>query len=231
MTPSEPDHEGYKTPEAFRRAAAARLRAEAKLRQRPLQELRREFLFQRFLARVFVASDSPWVLKGGTGMVIRMPGARYSQDVDLMHPADGLDARWAVAQLRRGTGRSGRPPDIRCRRPSPPDRRAHTMARIAGTGYTGATRFDRFSVDLSGRSKLDRRPRARSPGSRDRPSRHDRYAPGHAVPIAGPGRRQSLTADLRDLDAALTKVRRCLSQLLTGEVRKGSWNPTSGIWT
>ncbi|MCA2338907.1 hypothetical protein JF776_26105, partial [Mycobacterium avium] len=41
------------------------------------QELIRQFVIQRFIARLFTDTDStPWVVAGGTGMLIRMPGAR-----------------------------------------------------------------------------------------------------------------------------------------------------------
>lgn len=49
----------YTTATAFRRAVEDRLKREAKARGRPLEELRREFLFQRFLALVFSAPDRP----------------------------------------------------------------------------------------------------------------------------------------------------------------------------
>ncbi|MFB9779503.1 nucleotidyl transferase AbiEii/AbiGii toxin family protein [Rhodococcus baikonurensis] len=42
----------------------------------------------RFLTRVFTADPDGWVLKGGTGMMIRLPEARYSRDVDLMSTAE-----------------------------------------------------------------------------------------------------------------------------------------------
>ncbi len=154
MTPSGTHRVGYDSPEAFRRAVATRLQAEARRRARPPQQLRREFLFQRFLARVFRIETSPWVLKGGTAMVMRMPGARYSQDVDLLRATDHLDVVWAIADLRAAVDvdlgdhlRFVIDDPIR-------DVDGQTTARIRASGYTGATLFDRFTVDLSTRPQL-----------------------------------------------------------------------------
>ncbi len=43
----------HRTATAFRRAVEDRLKKESKARGRPLEQLRREFLYQRFLALVF----------------------------------------------------------------------------------------------------------------------------------------------------------------------------------
>ena len=47
------------------------------------ERIRLEY-FNRFLSRVFSeAEDSEWVLKGGTGMLARVPSTRATRDVDL----------------------------------------------------------------------------------------------------------------------------------------------------
>ena len=90
---------------AFRASVRDRLKTEAKNTGRPVKELQREFVLQRFLSRVFAAADSQWVLKGGTGLLIRMPGARYSQDLDLLHPSENLEAAIEeLKELSRGPG-------------------------------------------------------------------------------------------------------------------------------
>lgn len=95
------DDNRYRTPAAFRAAADAKLKAQAKRDGRTFPELRREFLYQRFLARIFRA-DSPWVLKGGIGVLTRLPGARHSRDIDLMHlTADPATAERELRALRR----------------------------------------------------------------------------------------------------------------------------------
>jgi hypothetical protein len=55
----------YRTPAAFRSAVDARLKSQARRESRTFAELRREFLYQRFLARVF-HEESLWVLKGAS---------------------------------------------------------------------------------------------------------------------------------------------------------------------
>lgn len=47
----------YASANAFRRALEDRLKAEAKARGQPLEALRREFLFQRFLALLFADNN------------------------------------------------------------------------------------------------------------------------------------------------------------------------------
>lgn len=92
----------YATAAAFRRALEDRLKARAKETGRPLEELRREFLFQRFLALVFRHPGSAWILKGGAGLLMRLPEARFSKDLDL-YRSGGLDAVSAIAELRELT--------------------------------------------------------------------------------------------------------------------------------
>lgn len=56
--------------------------------------------FNRFLSRVFSeGNDSEWLLKGGTGMLARVPSARSTRDVDLFRRELTLDR--ALADLRR----------------------------------------------------------------------------------------------------------------------------------
>jgi len=57
-----------------------------------LQRIRRTVAFNRFLARIFADSTSPWVLKGGYAMELRLDNARATRDIDLgfrgaMNPA------------------------------------------------------------------------------------------------------------------------------------------------
>ena len=50
---------------AFRASVRDRLKTEAKKCGRPVKELQREFVLQRFLARVFAAADSPGSSRAG----------------------------------------------------------------------------------------------------------------------------------------------------------------------
>ena len=63
------------------------------------QRIRLEY-FNRFLSRIFAEGpDSEWVLKGGTGMLARVPSTRATLDIDLYRGGYGLDE--AVEDLRR----------------------------------------------------------------------------------------------------------------------------------
>lgn len=93
----------YATTAAFRRAVDDRLKAHARVTGRNLQELRREFLFQRFLALLFSAPlGQQWVLKGGASLLMRLADARSSKDLDLLRLGE-IDPDQAVAELREIT--------------------------------------------------------------------------------------------------------------------------------
>jgi hypothetical protein len=56
--------------------------------------------FNRFLSRVFSeGNDSEWMLKGGTGMLARVPSTRTTLDIDLYRSGFTLDQ--ALADLQR----------------------------------------------------------------------------------------------------------------------------------
>ncbi|MCF6733699.1 nucleotidyl transferase AbiEii/AbiGii toxin family protein [Blastococcus sp. KM273129] len=136
-----------KSPTAFKTSLRDRLKTRAKSTGRPFNELEREYLLQRFLARVFADPDSPWILKGGTGLLARLPGARHSQDIDLLHRTQTLEA--AADDLRRlATADGGDPFRFVL---TDPVAMTGTVngAQIRVTAYLGATVFGRFPIDLS----------------------------------------------------------------------------------
>lgn len=57
------------------------------------------FYFHRLLCRVFSEPEPNFVLKGGLGMLARVPDARYTRDIDLS--TDAYSAEEAVTELRR----------------------------------------------------------------------------------------------------------------------------------
>ncbi|OUS91923.1 nucleotidyl transferase AbiEii/AbiGii toxin family protein [Rhodococcus sp. NCIMB 12038] len=81
-----------RAPQALKRSLNALLRAEAARRGREQQHLMRELFLQVFLGRVFSAEEGDLVLKGGSSLVTRLPDARYSQDIDLLHLSSDLTA-------------------------------------------------------------------------------------------------------------------------------------------
>lgn len=137
----------YATANAFRRALEDRLKQEARLRGRPLEELRREFLFQRFLALLFSGPEGRWVIKGGASLLMRLADARSSKDLDLLHLGE-VEPEEAIAELREFTA------------PREGDyltfvigegvsySRANPVVEISVTSYIGAL-YGRFPIDLA----------------------------------------------------------------------------------
>lgn len=75
----------YPSERAFWVALRTRAASHAKTQQTVVQsqELLRQFVIQRFMTRIFTAPDTRWVVAGGTGTLIRIPGGRATQDLDL----------------------------------------------------------------------------------------------------------------------------------------------------
>jgi hypothetical protein len=73
----------YKTAKALRRALEDRLLKISEKEQVDLQRLRRQVAFDRLLARLFHNDPSPWALKGGYAMELRIKTARATRDLDL----------------------------------------------------------------------------------------------------------------------------------------------------
>lgn len=136
-----------KTPTAFKTSVRDRLKTRAKSTGRPFNELEREYLLQRFLARVFADPESPWILKGGTGLLARLPGARHSQDIDLLHRTQSLDA--AADDLRRLAAIDVGDPFRFVLSDAVAMTGTVSGAQIRVTAYLGATEFGRFPIDLS----------------------------------------------------------------------------------
>jgi hypothetical protein len=54
--------------------------------------LRRQFAYDRLLARLFATGSSERILKGGVSMIARLGTARHTADVDLVVRAASMDA-------------------------------------------------------------------------------------------------------------------------------------------
>lgn len=94
----------YRTPRAFETALTARFKALSPVSPFTHSQLRRQFSYDRLLARCFAADDAHrWVLKGGISMLARLRQARHSADVDLVAVADDVTA--ALVELRQVAGR------------------------------------------------------------------------------------------------------------------------------
>ena len=90
--------DGYSDGVALWAAATDRAKTEAVARGANSGALLRQFVNDRFLARVFHAPDAPWVLKGGTAVIARVDNARTTKDVDLLGELDDIDV--ALGRLR-----------------------------------------------------------------------------------------------------------------------------------
>jgi hypothetical protein len=75
----------YGSAAAFRTALRDRFAAIAKADTRySLDELQRQFAYDRALARLFTAPDADsWVLKGAGALLARLEQARHSKDIDV----------------------------------------------------------------------------------------------------------------------------------------------------
>lgn len=81
----------YATPQAMRDAVIAHAKSTTAARpQASVDQLLRQFADARLLARLFVLAPENWMLKGATGLVVRLPSARHSLDVDLWGARDDL---------------------------------------------------------------------------------------------------------------------------------------------
>ncbi|HEV3272800.1 MAG TPA: nucleotidyl transferase AbiEii/AbiGii toxin family protein [Candidatus Methylacidiphilales bacterium] len=87
----EPRH--YATAANFRIALEARLKTMGQTEGVDLQRLRRQVSFDRLLARFFSEQNTPWLLKGGYAMELRVRTARTTKDIDLSIPA-GATPEW-----------------------------------------------------------------------------------------------------------------------------------------
>jgi len=74
----------YKTDTDLRKALEARLMRRAKEENEPLNRLRKRVVFERCIVRLQKDENSPWVLKGGFALELRLGNrARMTKDVDL----------------------------------------------------------------------------------------------------------------------------------------------------
>jgi hypothetical protein len=92
----------YTSAQAFGAAVTDRLASLAGGPGRSLSQLRRQFAYDRLLARLFTAAPNEWILKGGVAMIARLATARHTADVDLVareHSTEG-----ALAALHSGAG-------------------------------------------------------------------------------------------------------------------------------
>jgi hypothetical protein len=95
----------YRTAKAFETALTARLKPIAKQLGITVTDARRQFAYDRLLARIFGGYDQQdWVLKGGGAMLARDRRARHTLDLDMLNKRHSLEA--ALSALRAAAERS-----------------------------------------------------------------------------------------------------------------------------
>ena len=136
----------YKTASAFDAALKAHVAEAAEVSSHTVAELRRQFGYDRLLSRIFSTHAETWVLKGGTGMLARLPSrARHTQDIDLYFQGELTAASenlLAAAVIDLGDFFSF------TIEPRSDLAGASRGKRFAVTAYVGARQFAQFGVDV-----------------------------------------------------------------------------------
>jgi hypothetical protein len=136
----------YASAQAFGAALTDRFKRLASESGQAASQLRRQFAYDRLLARLFQTSSPEWILKGGVSMIARLGIARHTADVDLVVRADSADA--ALDALRAAVARdlgdffTFRFESSRALVQGVPGLRIPTEA------WLGPRMFERFGVDL-----------------------------------------------------------------------------------
>jgi len=92
----------YETAHAFNAALTERFLVAHAASRYSVNELRRQFAYDRLLARIFHDPDiaSDWILKGGGGLLARIPDqARHSMDLDLFFEGEFVEATESLQTL------------------------------------------------------------------------------------------------------------------------------------
>jgi hypothetical protein len=141
-----PDEFPYTTAQAFGAALTDRLGSLAVTSGRSVTQLRRQFAYDRLLARLFADDPRGWIVKGGVSLVVRLGSARYTADVDLVGPAGSPED--ALTALRRAVTRDLG--DFFTFRLSEPRALVQGVAglRVAAEARLGPRSFERFGVDV-----------------------------------------------------------------------------------
>jgi hypothetical protein len=142
----------YSSPAALRRGLNHQIRIAAQRSRQPIQRIRRDFAHQRLLARVFSHDSDGWILKGGVGMLVRLPDqARHSRDIDLLRQEDVEHSVAALEAAACVDLHDGLAYDLG--EPKPGGRDAVVVPVAA---RVGATHFEGFTIDLlCGRERPD----------------------------------------------------------------------------
>ncbi|GAF45563.1 hypothetical protein RW1_022_01430 [Rhodococcus wratislaviensis NBRC 100605] len=148
-----------RSPQAVRASITDRLNRHATDHGQNIALVRRRFVIARFLTRVFDTDPDGWILKGGIGMMVRLPQARYSKDIDLLTATDLADS---VDELRH-TVRDHHLDHFRFE-VGPATELSHDKGvTVTVTASLGGKTYDSFSLDVVGARRtlvgeIERRP-------------------------------------------------------------------------
>ena len=92
------EYKKYQTPAALLSSLSERIKQKAKSDGLDIQRLRRQVAFDRLLIRLFSKDPSPWVLKGGYAMELRVSHPRATKDIDLALRDQALIAKNSETQ-------------------------------------------------------------------------------------------------------------------------------------
>ncbi|MFC9519186.1 nucleotidyl transferase AbiEii/AbiGii toxin family protein [Nocardiaceae bacterium NPDC056970] len=129
-------------PAQIRASIEAQIKKTAIEEGRPVETVRRRFVYERFLDRVFHGDEDGWILKGGVGMMVRVPNARHSTDIDLVGRRGG-DSVEALIELTK----SDTDP---FRYTITPKRETESIegTRLTVVASLGGRKFEEFRIDL-----------------------------------------------------------------------------------
>jgi hypothetical protein len=143
---------GYRTGEALWEAVNQRIRQQVRADgELTTTNLQRQFVYNRFLARIFSADTEDWVLKGGSALLIRVRSARHSQDLDLFRRSGTIAA--AAAELAKAASidladHFRFEVELKELRPERHGQAGTELAVLHVDAYAGVKRVGEFTVDV-----------------------------------------------------------------------------------
>ncbi|GAA1853921.1 hypothetical protein GCM10009836_37480 [Pseudonocardia ailaonensis] len=158
---------GYATPDAMWSAVVVRSKKAAKRAGSTAPNLTRQFVYDRFLARLFThAGGGEWVLKGGTALLARVRTARHSRDIDLLRERGTLDS--ALDELERAAAVDLRDhlrfvPGASSRAEERPGQPGTELAKVKIDAYAGVRLVSEFVVDIVLNAVITGDPESRQP--------------------------------------------------------------------
>jgi hypothetical protein len=140
----------YDTPVAFRAALKEHFGQIARADGRyTLDELQRQFAYDRALARLFSSDNADrWVLKGAGALLARLATARHSKDIDVLFDVsdadvdDAVEALLAVLRIDLGDNFRFEVTRVASLQEEAKGARVHVNARL------GPTLFAAFHIDV-----------------------------------------------------------------------------------